>query len=274
MIRIDMHVHSFYSDGTCSVEEIVRVARKKRIALLSLTDHDTLEGIPELLSQCRKYAVSPLPGIELSSEYHVTVHILGYRMKRLDRVEDALKRVLEYRNDRNRSIIEKFKTLGLDIDMSDVEEEARGRVIARPHFARVLVRKGYVPDGASAFSKFLGKGAPAYVSCRGYSPAECVRIIKEADGLPVLAHPSLTRLDRKDLVALLSGLKSHGLWGMECLSSHCTAEESLGFLKLASELSLCPTAGSDFHGANRPGATLGIQVGEDFLPWARLDVML
>ena len=90
----------------------------------------------------------------------------------------------------------------------------------------------------------------------------------------MFAHPSLTGLSREDLKRLLSELKSHGLWGLECLSSHCSAEDSLGFLELASELSLSPTAGSDFHGASRPDAALGIQVGEDFLSWARLGVAL
>lgn len=269
-----MHVHSLHSDGTCSVEEIVRLAKKKHIAVLALTDHDTVEGIPTLLSECRKFSISPLPGVELSAKYPVTVHILGYRMNRMDRLEDALKRVMVHRNDRNRLIVERFKALGLDVEMSDVEKEARGRVIARPHFALALVRKGVVSDTASAFSKFLGKGAPAYVPRSGYSPVECVRLIREADGLPVFAHPSLTGLSREDLKRLLSELKSHGLWGLECLSSHCSAEDSLGFLELASELSLSPTAGSDFHGASRPDAALGIQVGEDFLSWARLGVAL
>ena len=164
--------------------------------------------------------------------------------------------------------------LGLDITMEDIEREARGQVIARPHFACALVRKGHVRDKRSAFAQFLGEGAPAYVERDGYSPAECIRIIRQAGGLPVLAHPSLTGLEGEALDALLAKLKETGLWGLECVSSHCSSETAFGYLSTAARLGLFPTAGSDFHGEARPDVDLGVQVMEDFLPWARLDVTL
>ena len=274
MIRIDMHVHSTFSDGSSSVEELVSLAQRRGISIMSLTDHDTVEGIPSFLNECRKRFIKPLSGIELSAESDVTVHILGYRFRNMQPLKDALDSIVAFRNSRNLLMVDKLRELGVDIDISEVENEARGQIIARPHFASLLVRRGYVPNIASAFSRYLAEGADAYVARRGYSPAECVSIIRRSGGLPVLAHPSLTGLERSELCKLLCELKRHGLWGLECISSHCSAEETYYFLDIAAELSLFPTAGSDFHGLNRPSVGLGVQVSENFLPWARLGISL
>ncbi|MDR3255584.1 MAG: PHP domain-containing protein [Synergistaceae bacterium] len=274
MIRIDMHVHSSFSDGTCSVDEIAKQAAARGIVILALTDHDNLDGQKSFASACKKYSIKHLPGVELSSKCPFTAHILGYRLTKTQPLEEALEWVVKRRNERNSLILERLNSQGVKINIEDIEFEAGGRVIARPHFASALVKKGYVPDITSAFSKYLAKGAAAYVSREAYSPEDCVRLIREAGGLPVLAHPSLTGLDNKGLGDFLDELTEYGLWGLECISSHCKADEALGFLKIASEHNLFPTAGSDFHGARRPGITLGVQVTESFLPWARLGVAL
>jgi predicted metal-dependent phosphoesterase TrpH len=104
------------------------------------------------------------------------------------------------------------------------------------------------------------------------TPADCIAVIKSSGGLPVLAHPSLTGLDEEGLGALILSLKPHGLWGMECISSHCSSGQALEYLAIAEKYSLYPTAGSDFHGSVRPNAALGVQVTDDFLPWARLGI--
>ena len=269
-----MHTHSNFSDGSCSPAELAELAQKRGVSILALTDHDTVEGLPSFVKECRKRSVTPLTGIELSAESDITIHILGYRLQKIHVLKDALGKIVTFRNKRNALMIEKLRSLGLDIDISDVRNEAAGQIIARPHFASSMVRKGYVPDIASAFSRYLAEGAPAYVKRTGYSPADCVRIIRDAGGLPVLAHPSLAGLERVELTCLLRQLKECGLWGLECISSHCSGEDSYYFMKIADELSLFPTAGSDFHGRNRPGVSLGVQVTENFLPWARLGVEL
>lgn len=274
MIRIDLHVHSAFSDGSCSVDELVRLAARRNLALLALTDHDTVEGLPLFFAACARYSVRPLAGIELSAKSERTIHILGYRMTDLTSLRRTLSSILRFRNERNIMMCAKLRELGLDIAMEDVEREAGGQVVARPHFASALVRRGYVRDKISAFRQYLGEGAPAYVERDGYSPAGCIRIIREAGGLPVLAHPSLTGLREDAFEALLAELRGAGLWGLECLSSHCSSEESLGYLSAAAKLGLFPTAGSDFHGEARPDVALGVQVPEDFLPWARLDIAL
>jgi predicted metal-dependent phosphoesterase TrpH len=274
MIKIDMHVHSSYSDGSCTVEEIVRQAAKRGIAVLALTDHDTIDGIGPFIAACRKYSVRPVSGVELSSKCAYTVHILGYRLSRPEPLKKAVEWIVEHRNARNRGIAARLRELGVNIDMKEVENEAGGRIVGRPHFASVLVKRGYVSDSRGAFSKYLARGAAAYVPRNAYTPSECVKIIKASKGLPVLAHPSTTGLDAAGLGDLLEDLKRHGLWGLECISPHCSAEDSYGFLQAAARHSLYPTAGSDFHGARRPGVSLGVQVSETFLPWARLGVSL
>jgi predicted metal-dependent phosphoesterase TrpH len=267
-----LHVHSVFSDGTCTVNELVRSAKKAGISVMALTDHDTLDGLKDFKRECGAFSISPVAGIELSAMSDRTVHILGYRMERPERIENALAWVRDRRDARNARMISLLCENGLEITLDDVKREAGGRVFARPHIARALVAKGYVPDIPSAFARYIGRGGVAHVPREGLSPEDCVRTIREAGGLPVLAHPSLTGLDAEGLGELLETLKEHGLWGLECISSHCSSEAAYGYLSIAAKYSLFPTAGSDFHGSVRPQVKLGVQVSDDFLPWARLGV--
>jgi predicted metal-dependent phosphoesterase TrpH len=193
-------------------------------------------------------------------------------MERPDVLESALEWIRGRRDARNAVILSRLRENGIEITLDDVRREAMGRVLTRPHFAKVLAAKGYVPDIPSAFAKYLDRGGTAYVPREGLPPAECVRTIREAGGLPVLAHPSQTGLDAEGLGELLETLKEHGLWGLECISSHCSSETAYGYLSIARKYSLFPTAGSDFHGSIRPQVGLGVRVSDDFLPWARFGV--
>ncbi|MDR0649726.1 MAG: PHP domain-containing protein [Synergistaceae bacterium] len=274
MIRIDMHLHSSFSDGTDTPDEIAARAAAKRISVLALTDHDNIDGAEPFRRACERRSIRSISGVELSSKSPFTAHILGYRLRKPEALKDALEWVIARRNDRNRLMCERLAQQGIAVGIDELAGEAKGRVVARPHFASLLVRKGYAADFRDAFSMYLAKGASAYVPREAYSPSDCVRIIREAGGLPVLAHPSLTGLDANDLGDFLEDLKSAGLWGLECMSSHCSSEQAFSFLRMAEGHALFPTAGSDFHGRNRPGITLGVQVSETFLPWARLGVSL
>jgi predicted metal-dependent phosphoesterase TrpH len=269
-----MHLHSSFSDGTDTPDEIAARAAAKRITVMSLTDHDNIDGTETFRRACEKRSIRAISGVELSSKCPFTAHILGYRFKKPEALTGALEWVVERRNERNRLICERLAQQGIGIGLPELAGEARGRVVGRPHFASLLVKKGYAVDSRDAFVKYLAKGASAYVPREAYSPADCVRIIREAGGLPVLAHPSLTGLDALGLGDFLKDLKSAGLWGLECVSSHCSSEQAFSYLRMAEKHSLFPTAGSDFHGRNRPGVSLGVQVSETFLPWARLGIVL
>lgn len=274
MIRIDLHIHSIFSDGTCTPMEIARVARRKGISVLALTDHDTLDGQEAFSEACDRCSLQAICGIELSADAPTTVHILGYRMTALRPMQDALAWIIEKRVQRNIEMSRRLQALGLEITYAEVEREASGRIVARPHFASVLVKKGFVRDYADAFARYLGDDGAAYVGREAYSPQKCISLIRACGGLPVLAHPSQMRMDAETLDEYVGMLKQYGLWGIECVSPHCGIEQSLYYFALAQKHALFPTAGSDFHGARRPDAHLGVQVREDFLPWARLGVTI
>lgn len=274
MLRIDMHVHSTKSDGSKTPVEIVRMAKRSGVSMVALTDHDTVDGAEEFVSASKRYGVNGVIGIEMSADAPVTTHILGYRLERLDVVRAAMNDVIEKRNIRNREICRKLVDAGIDITMEDVENEAGGRVIARPHFAAVLLKKGKVSNIREAFGRYLAKGGIAYARRETLDAKACIDVIRASGGVAVLAHPSLTGLTGKDLDDLLDELKSFGLWGLECMSSHCTSEEAADFIAAAMRHGLYTTAGSDYHGDKRPWVSLGVQVDDDYLPWGRLGVKL
>ena len=285
MIRIDLHLHSTFSDGSMTPEALVAHGRSKGVAVMSLTDHDTIDGLPSFMAACARWNMAGIPGIELSADHSRTVHILGYRLD-LRRVggassasgQSGMKKMLEEvrrgRDERNAAMCENLRTMGLDISLDEVALESGGDVVARPHMARVLVRKGYAQDIVSAFARYLNTSSPAYVERYRLSPEACIRMISDAGGLAVLAHPAQTTGDISELREIVRMLKDAGLWGLECVSSRASAEQIFRYLSLAEEFSLFPTAGNDFHGANRPSAMMGVAVAEDFLPWARLGVSL
>jgi predicted metal-dependent phosphoesterase TrpH len=254
--------------------EIVRGARSLGIAVLALTDHDTVEGLNEFTRECARFQIRPVRGVELSSCHPQTIHILGYRLERDDILNEALLWVIGRRNARNREICEKLRGLGIDVTIENIGKEAKGHVVSRPHFASWLVKNGYVPNARTAFDKYLARGGAAYVKRDGLSPRECVDIVRKSGGLPVLAHPSLTGLEGEAMDDLIADLKDSGLWGLECISSHCSSEQTYGYIALADRHGLFATAGSDFHGRNRPGVSLGVQVSENFIPWARMGVVM
>ena len=271
---IDLHLHSTFSDGTFTPKELVLRGRGQGLSVLALTDHDTTAGLPEFRSACKRKGMSCVSGIELSAKFPGTLHILGYRIDSGDgEMEKALGRVQTGREERNRTMIRKLRDLGMDITMEEVQKEAGGDILGRPHMARVLVKKGYVPDVAAAFSRLLQKGAPAYEDRFRLSPSECIALIQKAGGVAVLAHPGQTTENTAYLKEILCRLKKDGLWGLECITPKHRAEQCIEYLSLAAEFSLFPTAGSDFHGSNT-SFTMGISVADDFLPWARLGVRL
>lgn len=271
MILIDMHVHSVYSDGDCTVEQLAHKAGRLGLSLLALTDHDTTEGLNPFLSACERHGVPALTGLELAADEDFTLHILGYRINPDDAdLAVRLSELRRRRRTRNASICEELRRLGLDVTLEEVEAEADGEVVSRTHIAAVLRKKGYVGSSRKAFEKYIGLGCPAYVSRELMSAEDCIAAIKNAGGLAVMAHPYQAGLERGEFEKLVARLKDAGLWGIEAVYAGYSSEQTLELMKIAGKYSLYPTAGSDFHG----GASneIGMSVSEDFLPWARLGV--
>jgi len=275
--RCDLHMHTVHSDGTLTPKELVRLAKQKGLSCIALTDHDTLSGVEEAQDEGNRIGVEVIAGVEISVKFEPgTMHILGYFIDRHSKkLQDGLAEIQEARRKRNPMIIEKLRVLGIDISLEEVERESGGDQVGRPHFARVLVEKGYVKDFEEAFNKYLTKGAPAYVDKRKLTSRGAIEMIEEAGGVASLAHPKLLKLDSmpERFEETLEQLRSEGLKGLEVYSSCQSKTEAARYKKTAERLGLLITGGSDFHGANRPQASLGWMGDGAFIPYGMIDQM-
>jgi predicted metal-dependent phosphoesterase TrpH len=257
---IDLHVHSAASDGSYPPAEVVRYAKEGGLTAFALTDHDTVEGLPEAVAAGEALGVEVIPGVEISARFPGgTMHILGlfidYTNGHLDERLAVLKQA---RADRNPRIIAKLNGLGIPITMGQVNRISGGGQVGRPHIARALLEAGYVQDLQEAFDKYLGWRRPAYVSKFRFPQEEAIAMIRDVQGVPVLAHPFTLGLGSEfALRNQLVELKNLGLAGLEVYYPEHTPEQEARYLKLARELDLLVTGGSDYHGANKPEITMG-----------------
>lgn len=242
----DLHAHTTASDGTFTPRELVEHAKRRGLAGVAVTDHDSTDGIAEAVAAGKELNVDVVPGVEINTEYKgKEVHVLGYYFDIASGTLQELFRTLRNeRVSRMERILEKLRLLGVPVDRNEVTAEAGKGAIGRPHIARVLVKNGVVRDMREAFDKFLGKGAPAYVERYKFSPAEAVRLIREARGVPVLAHPGLVGKDE-----LIQELLPAGLLGIEAFHPDHPEEACSRYAKMARDLGLIATGGSDFHGS-------------------------
>jgi len=259
---IDLHTHTTASDGTLSPKELVEHAYGSGLTAVAITDHDTIGGIEEALSQGKKIGLEVVPGVEISVDFHGEMHILGYFINLESPVlQETLEQLREYRKERNPQIIRKLNDLGFTITLEEVKEVARGAVIGRPHIAKVLLDKGYVQSLDQAFGEYLATGRPAYVKKEKLTPQEAIAAIVSSGGLPVLAHPKYLGLTREELHALLFSLTGVGLKGIEAYYTTHSSAETQFYLALAEQHGLAVTGGSDFHGSNKPDIELGKGLG-------------
>ncbi|MBI5445318.1 MAG: PHP domain-containing protein [Deltaproteobacteria bacterium] len=273
---IDLHVHTRCSDGALTPAEIVDYALARGLGAVAITDHDTIDGNPEALEAARGKEIRVIPGVEISTHWDgVTFHILGYGFRRTTpAVAEAFAFLEESRRQRNPRMIEKLRGHGIDITMEEVLEEAGSSLVGRPHFARVLVRKRAVDSIQSAFDKFLGRGAAAYVDKARLTPARACEVIREAGGLVVLAHPGLIEKDYPGrLPALTERLLALGLAGIETYYSRHTPEQTASYIALARRHGLLVTGGSDFHQRDETGPDLGVGFGNLRVPPACLTAL-
>jgi predicted metal-dependent phosphoesterase TrpH len=257
---IDLHAHSTASDGSFSPAEVVRLAKEAGLKAVALTDHDTTDGLAEAVAAGQELGVEVIPGVEISAQYtDDSMHILGYFLDfHSGRLEERLAVLKQARKERNPKIIAKLNALGVKITMGQVERISGGGQIGRPHIARALLESGYVTSIQQAFDIYLKRGGKTYVAKFRFPPAEALEMIREDGGIPVLAHPFTLGLgSAAALKELLQDLKALGLAGIEVFYADHTPEQEARYLKLARELGLLITGGSDFHGDNKPEVTLG-----------------
>ena len=258
---VDFHIHTTASDGTLTPEQLVGEIGKRSIPYFAITDHDTIDGL-EILEKIPKN-LTPVTGVEISAEFDKTLHILGYGFdpKHPD-LTDSLNELQDYRKARNRQILEKMRRYGMVISMAELIDEAGSDLVGRPHFAALMVRKGYVDSFQEAFDRYLKKGAPLYMDKKRFDPDKAIDMIHAAGGIAVMAHPYQTKLEGRDLENLVKELVSYGLDGIEVFYSQHTPQMICEYKGYARQYDLIATGGSDFHGANKPHIPLGVEVNE------------
>lgn len=255
LYEADLHCHTTASDGLLSPTELIQLAAKLGLKGVGITDHDTIQGWKEAEEASAYYQIQILKGIELNTNWQgKEVHILGYEMDSSSNYFTNMLRVLrKAREKRMEEILSRFKDLGINIAVDEVQQFAQGESIGRPHIAQVLIERGYVKTIREGFERFIGKGAPAYVSRYKLTPEEGIRLIREARGVAVLAHPGVHRLEE----GIPAWVKS-GLQGIEVLHSEHNTDDEKKYFELAQKYCLLTTGGSDFHGeARKPGVNLG-----------------
>ena len=275
MNRVDFHLHTTHSDGSCTPAEVIELAAKAGVTALAITDHDITTGVSEAIAAGKDRGIEIIPGIEISSLLGGSeLHMLGYFLDYQDtRLNERLTRLRESRHRRNPQIIERLQAAGIDITYDEVRALAGTDSVGRPHIARVLMDKGVVSSAKEAFDRWLADGRPAYVPRELPTPAEAIRWINEAKGLAVLAHPMWVKTTEGTLTDLVRTLKADGLDGVEVHYSTHTPRQTRDYLALAKQQGLLVTGGSDFHGLTKPDIGVGIGKGSLHVPDSLLDKM-
>jgi len=277
---VDLHSHTNESDGTSTPMELVQLAIRANLAALAITDHDTFAGFDKALPFAQRESFDLIRGIELNSRLYLQgntqprfVHVLGYFPSNEPSADFHrwLRHEQENRRERNIKLVEVLADRGIAITLEEVE--ARGRSLTgRPHFARILVEKGYAKNLEDAFRKYLGEEAPSYVQRESHTLDEVIRMVRSGGGIPVVAHPIRLDLALEQEREVLASAKQAGLLGLEVYHSEHSASARARYAQLAKDLDLFPTGGSDFHGDAKPSVRLGEGVaGNVRVPRALLD---
>ena len=260
---IDLHAHTTASDGSLTPTELVTKASQLGLAALAVTDHDTVNGLAEAQEAAQKVGLELISGVELSVEdSNGRFHLLGYGFD-TDNPElaEKLAALRVARAERNAQMAEKMAELGLPVTMDDVRAEAGedAEVIARPHFAQALIKKGVVNSVQEAFDRYLTSGKPLYQPKEVLTPHDAIALLHRAGGVAVMAHPGLVPLSASNLAARVENLTHNdGMDGLEAYYSQHSPADTERFLALAARLGLLVTGGSDFHGTPKPHVPLGI----------------
>ena len=273
---IDLHIHSTCSDGTFTPKEIIKKVTEKNLYGFSLTDHDTIDGIPQILSANIPNHIKFIPGVEISCDaFHHEIHILGYGIDwKNQNLNTQLKTLRESRANRNLDMIKLFQKDGFNITLERLQHGDPDTVITRAHFARVLIEEGICTSTNQAFSKYLGAKCKYYIPKPFFDPKDCLKLILDAGGIPILAHPFLYKFSNKDTKNLIYNLKEHGLMGIEVYHSSHHIGQITKLRQWQKEFDLLASGGSDFHGTNKPDIEIGTGRGPLYVPDYIIDRLL
>ena len=250
----DLHLHTLFSDGTFTPEELVERAHGLGFAAIALTDHDTVEGCERAAAACAKVNMEFITGTELTAEHANTeVHILAYFVDTKN--QNLLTRIAEFqsvRQNRIREMVAALNKLGIPLKAESVFALANCKSPGRPHVARALVNEKLIGSLDEAFERYLKKGRPAWVPKTKMSALEAVELIHQAGGLAVVAHPGLNRSDD-----IIPALVDAGLDGIECFHTKHSTAMAERYLEIAEKYHLLVTGGSDCHGFSKIKPLIG-----------------
>ncbi len=268
---IDLHIHSTYSDGTYTPSELIDLAFEKKLKVVALTDHDTIDGVVEFQKSANKKGIIPISGVEISADYKGReIHILGlYVNINCKKLQKFLSKIIQARKKRNKILIKLLNDLGYDITIENVLKYSKGDIIGRLHFALALIEKKYFKSIAEAFDHCLLKGQAGYHSREIPSPKDAICAIHEAGGIAIWAHPAFKVDSPIDFVEkTIKDLKPLGLDGMETFYTTYSEEVHLAMKNIAEKNDFIQTGGSDFHGDNQPLIHIGCGHGHLTVPYS------
>lgn len=250
----DLHLHTIFSDGTYTPQELISESIKCGLSAVAIVDHDTVEGIQPTIDIAKTQDIEVLPGIELTTEYDsLEIHILGYLIdfKNKELIE-KLETLKKNRIERIYKIVDKLKNIGINLESKTIFDIARQGTVGRLHIARAMVAEGKTATVLEAFQKYIGDKCPAYVLGFRFSPNEAIKLIKNVGGIPVLAHPY--NLNNDDLIL---NFIDYGLMGVEVYYPEHSQSMINFYLNLARKHNLLVTGGSDCHGNAKPEIRIG-----------------
>ncbi|BDQ37844.1 phosphatase [Pseudodesulfovibrio nedwellii] len=275
-MSIDLHSHSTASDGTLSPTELIKLAKESGLDAIAITDHDTFQGVPEALAAGEKYGIEVIPGAELSLESPEGtgwIHVVALWLpENAIELQEAFDWVQEGRKTRNQEIVEKLRTLGINITYEGVAARAKG-TIGRPHFAQELMALGVVSSIDEAFKVWIGDNGRAYIPKRKLTPEQAFPILNKIGATSILAHPFALGLNLKDTEKVVKDLMEFGLDGIEVYYTEHSDAEVKAYKEMAERLGLLLSGGSDFHGSVKPKIRLGKGKGGLHVPTELLEKM-
>ena len=261
---IDLHVHTNYSDGTFSPEEVSRYALEMKLTAIAITDHDCVDGILPAMEEAKARGLEIIPGVELSAEIaDFEIHIIGLLIDWQDPwFNEQLKKIRNARTERMRKMVEKLNEMGIGIKLEDVMALSRDKgAVGRLHLARALYEGGYTHSIKQAFARFIGRTGPCYVKRMIISPKEAIEMIRRVKGIPIFAHPRIMQHDE-----VIPELINYGLMGIEVLHIDHNSSTSNHYKQLAQKYGLLLSGGSDCHGAGKGYPLMGkVEVPYSFL---------
>lgn len=259
MREIDLHVHTNISDGSESPEETVRYANSLGLSAIAITDHDTVGGVIRAQTEGQKLGIEVVSGIEFCCGWaEKEIHILGYDIDtENEKLKNALSHLIIDRDERNEKMAARMRADGIRVDMDELRMRYPDSVIGRPHMAICLIEQGLADSVTDAFRRYLNPGMKYYIRRNFISVGRAAELIRNAGGKAVVAHPGQYKLDDERMEQLMRDAKAASVSGLECCYSGYSVEESTKYLKLAEKFGFCPTAGSDWHGKNKPHIKLG-----------------